>query len=304
LGWSTLALTATVALICGCGGSSFNPTPSISGLFPAEITAGSQAFTLFLSGNSFQSNTTVQWNGVNRPAVFNDTTDQMAVTILNTDVAVPGSGQLTVANPAPGGGMTVNAASFLINPPAANGPAISAISPASAVVGAGNVMITVTASNLASADVILFNGTPLTTSTVGSPVTQLTATIGSENLASQEMASIAVQTSTPGVASPSVKFPIGPSSNPSPRLTSITPANTKIGSLPSGSYLLLTGSGFVPGSVANFNGSPRPTGYSSSTQLAVGILASDVAGGGTIAVTVSNPNPGGGASSAVNFSVQ
>jgi hypothetical protein len=295
---------AMALFVCGCGNNSFNPTPAITGLFPPDITAGSQAFTLFLSGNNFQSNTTAQWNGVDRPAVFNDSTGQMAMTILDSDVANPGSGQITVANPAPGGGLNPNAVSFTINPPAANGPSKIVVAPASAVAGNNNnLAITVTGTNLASSDVVSFNGTPLTTVASGSPLT-LAATISGESFVSQSLASIAVQTNTPNVASPSVKFPIGPSSNPIPKLTSIAPANAKIGTLPPGALLVLTGAGFVPGSVVNFNGAPRSTGYSSSTQLAVGVLASDVVGGGTIAVTVVNPNPGGGASSAVSFAVQ
>jgi hypothetical protein len=293
---------ATVVLAGGCGNNSFNPTPAVTGLFPPDITAGSQSFTLFLNGNSFQSTTTAQWNGVNRPAVFNDSTGQIAMTILDTDVANPGSGQITVANPAPGGGLNPNAFSFTINPPAANGPSKIAVSPAGATVGTNaSVAITVTGTNLASSDVVTFNGTPLTT--VASS-TQLTAAISGENFAAQSLASIAVQTNTPNIASPSVKFPIGPSANPVPKLTSIIPTSTKIGTIPPGALLVLTGTGFVPGSVVDFNGSARPTGYSSATQLAVGVLASDVTGGGTIAVTVVNPNPGGGTSAAVSFSVQ
>ena len=299
------AIMAAVALSCGCGSSSYNPTPVITGLFPQLVTAGSQSFTLYLSGNGFQNNTTAQWNGVDRPAVFDNQTGQLAMTILAGDVANPGNGQITVTNPAPGGGLNPAAVSFVIKPPAANGPTITSLDPSVGVAGThSNITLNLTGTNLSASDVIAFNGTALNTTATGSPVTQLTATIGSESLASASLASIAVQTNTPGVASPSVKFPIGPSSNPVPKLTSIKPSSTAIGSVPPGALIVLTGTGFVPGSVVNFNGSARPTGYSSSTTLAVGVLASDVASGGTISVTVSNPNPGGGASSAVNFMVQ
>jgi hypothetical protein len=303
-GWALLAVAAIGLLVCGCGSGSFNPTPAVTALFPPQVTAGSAAFTLLLSGNSFQANTTAQWNGVNRPAVFNDSSGQMAMTILDTDVANPGTGQITVANPAPGGGLQQNAISFVINPAGVNGPVITSVSPASATVGSSSaVSIKVSGANFVSTDQIAFNGTPFTTTASGTPV-QLSATIPAEDLSTTELASIAVQTSNPTVASPSVKFPIGPSSNPSPKLTSLAPTSTKIGTVPPGAYLLITGSGFVPGSVVNFNASPRPTGYASSTQLAVSVLSSDVASGGTISVTVTNPNPGGGTSSSANFSVQ
>lgn len=300
LGWA--ALLATAGLFCGCGSNFYYPTPAISARFPQNITAGSQSFTLYLSGTNFEPETTVQWNGVNRPAVYNQSTDQMIVTILATDVANPGSGQLTVTNPGPGGGLNVNAVSFNINPQQANGPSITAISPASAVMGSKvDITLMVSGNNFASGDTITYNGTPLTTTVSGS---QLVATLTSDNLSSEGVASLAVQTNVPNVASPSVQFPIGPSSNPTPHLSSIAPTSTPMGALPPGGYLLVTGSGFVPGSVVNFNGSARPTGYSSSTQLAVGVLASDVATAGTVAVTVVNPNPGGGTSSSQNFTIQ
>ncbi len=303
LGWA--ALIAAAMLFCGCGNSSYNPTPSITGLFPSVVTAGSQSFTLYLSGNGFQKDTTAQWNGVDRPVVFDNQTGQLAMTILAGDVANPGNGQITVANPAPGGGLNPAAVSFVIKPPAANGPTITALDPGAGIAGShSNITLNVTGNNLSADDVIAFNGTALNTTATGSPPTQLTATIASEDLASPSLAGIAVQTGSPGVASPTVKFPIGPASNPVPKLTSLKPSSTAIGSLPPGSLIVVTGTGFVPGSVVNFNGSARPTGYSSSTTLAVGVLASDVATGGTISVTVSNPNPGGGASSAVNFTVQ
>jgi len=303
LGWA--ALIVAVVLFSGCGSGFYNPTPVITGLFPQVITAGSQSFTLYLSGNGFQDNTTAQWNGVDRPVAFDNQTGQLAMTILAGDVANPGNGQITVANPTPGGGLNPAAVSFKINPPAANGPTITSLNPSTGVAGSqSDITLNVTGNNLFANYVVAFNGTALNTTATGSPVTQLTATIGSESLASASLAGIAVQTGTPGVASPSVKFPIGPASNPVPKLTSLKPSNTAIGTLPPGALIVLAGTGFVPGSVVNFNGSPRPTGYSSSTLLAVGVLSSDVATGGTISVTVSNPNPGGGASSAVNFTVQ
>lgn len=305
------ALIALAGIVCGCN-YNYNATPAVTGVFPTDITAGSQSFTLHVAGNDFQSNTTAQWNGVDRPVVFNNQTDQLSIAVLATDVLNPGTGEITVANPAPGGGLNQNAFSFRINPPSANGPVITSISPAGVVAGTkSNVMIAVSGTNLASTDQITFNGTPFTTSASGTPVT-LTTTIGSENFSNIAQASIAVQTTTPGIASPSVMLPVGPSSNPGPKLSSIAPANTPLDTVPSGGFVVLTGSGFVPGSTVEFNGTPylpgttnpRPVGYVSSTQLTVAVVAADVNSGATIAVTVVNPTPGGGASSAVNFTVK
>jgi hypothetical protein len=313
-GWSALALVAVAALFCGCGsGTSFNPTPAASTLFPSVITAGSQSFTLFVSGTGFQSNTTAQWNGVDRPAVFNDSSGQIAMTILASDVANPGVAAVTVANPAPGGGTSISAASFQIVPQSVNGPVITLLKPASAVTGKNtSITLNVSGNNLPSSDAITWNGTVINTASVGSPPNQLTAVLASEDFSAQVLGSIGIQTSTPGIASPSFSFPVNPPSNPVPKLTSITPSTTAIQAVPPGGFLIVTGAGFVPGSVVLFNGSalqaddmtPRATGYSSSTVLAVAVYPADVAAGGTFSVTVNNPTPGGGASSAVDFTVK
>jgi hypothetical protein len=60
----------------------------------------------------------------------------------------------------------------------------------------------------------------------------------------------------------------------------------------------VNGTGFVAGSVVNWNGSPRTTTFVSSSQLTAAITAADVAAAGTGTVTVSSPSPGGGTSSA------
>jgi N-acetylneuraminic acid mutarotase len=68
-----------------------------------------------------------------------------------------------------------------------------------------------------------------------------------------------------------------------------------------GITLTVTGTGFVPASVVDFNGSPRATTYVSATELTAQILASDVATIGSWPITVVNPPPGGGTSNAVTF---
>ena len=69
--------------------------------------------------------------------------------------------------------------------------------------------------------------------------------------------------------------------------------------------LHVAGSGFMSTSEVEWNGSPRTATYdSSSGQLSVSILAADVSNPGTALVTVTNPAPGGGESSAVAFQIE
>jgi hypothetical protein len=313
-GWSALALVVAAAIFCGCGGgNSFNPTPTVTALFPTGITAGSQSFTLFVSGTGFQSTTTAQWNGVNRPAVFNDTTGQISMTILGSDVATAGVNAVTVANPAPGGGTSLSAATFQVTPVSVNGPKITGLTPNNAVAGKNStVPIIVTGNNLATSDAITWNGTVINTTAVGNPPTQLTATLAAEDFAVQVLGSVSIQTNTPGLASPSFSFPVGPATNPAPKITSIAPSTTAIGTVPPGGFLTITGTGFVPGSTVLFNASalqadgmtPRAVGYSSATVLAVAVYPADVVAGATFSVTVQNPAPGGGTSPASDFTVK
>jgi len=75
--------------------------------------------------------------------------------------------------------------------------------------------------------------------------------------------------------------------------------------MPGGTGFTLTvnGTGFVMGSVVNWNGSARATTFVSGSQLNASILASDIARPSTSTVTVVNPIPGGGTSNVTLFEV-
>ncbi len=67
--------------------------------------------------------------------------------------------------------------------------------------------------------------------------------------------------------------------------------------------LTVDGSGFAPGSVVHWNGASRPTTYISLTRLTAAITATDIASAGTATVTVVNPLPGGGTSTALTVNI-
>jgi hypothetical protein len=67
--------------------------------------------------------------------------------------------------------------------------------------------------------------------------------------------------------------------------------------------LTVNGTGFVSGSVVNWNASARATTFVNSSQLTAAILATDVAVAETGTVTVTSPAPGGGASNPVFLGV-
>lgn len=90
--------------------------------------------------------------------------------------------------------------------------------------------------------------------------------------------------------------------NPLPIISQpLTPASAAAGG--AGLTLVVRGTGFASGATVNWNGSPRTTTFISSAQLSAAITSSDIAGAGTVAVTVSNPSPGGGTSNVVFFPI-
>jgi len=93
-----------------------------------------------------------------------------------------------------------------------------------------------------------------------------------------------------------------PTSNPIPSVVSMSP-NIVTAPGPGITFLTVNGSGFVPGSVVQWNGSGRATTFINSSQLTALIGASDLATAGQAAVTVSTPTPGGGTSGALAFRI-
>jgi hypothetical protein len=88
-----------------------NPVPFINApLVPGFKKPGSAAFTLTVNGTNFVSGSTVYWNGSARTTTF-VSASQLTASINATDVATTGTANVTVVNPASGGG-TSNIATF------------------------------------------------------------------------------------------------------------------------------------------------------------------------------------------------
>jgi hypothetical protein len=270
-----------------------NPAPTITTISPSTAVAGSGGFTLTITGTNFVNGSVVRWNGIDRLTTFVSST-RLEAAISASDVATAGTANVTVFNPAPGGG-TSNTATFTITNPL---PTISSISPATVVTGSGGFTLTITGTNFVNSSVVRWNGSDRPTTFVSS--TQLTAAIPASDVATAGTANVTVFNPAPGGGeSGAVTFTI---TNPLPTITAISPATTVAGS--GGFTLTITGTNFVNSSVVRWNGSDRPTTFVSSTQLTAAIPASDVATAGTANVTVFNPTPGGGESGAVTFTIQ
>jgi len=205
-----------------------NPAPSITTLAPSSATAGTGAFTLTVSGTGFISSSVVTWNGSPRSTTYVGTT-QLQATISASDIASAGTGQVAVFNPTTGGGTSGNSI-FTINPstnnpstnnpstnnPSTNNPApsITTLAPSSAAAGAGAFTLTVNGTGFISSSVVTWNGSPRSTTYVGT--TQLQVAIGASDIASAGTGQVTVFNPAPGGGtSGSLGFPI----NGAPNLT-------------------------------------------------------------------------------------
>ncbi len=235
LRWTALIALVMIAFMLGsCGSSTTQPTatPILTGLFPSSVTAGSEAFTLFISGIGFVKKPPSQvfWNGSPRTSTLNSTTNQLAVSILATDVATAGVAAIIVANPEPGGPSL--ATTFTIDAVQNGTPLITSLSPTSATPGSGSFTLTVTGTNFVAPTIvngviqspgstIAWNFGPLdTTFTPGG----LTATVPALDIAKPGFASISVFNPTPGGSqtfSPSVNFNFMPGGAAFPMVASV-----------------------------------------------------------------------------------
>lgn len=305
--WGALALVAGMAIqAVGCSSSKpkDNDTPAVTNMFPSNITAGSDGFTLAITGTGLVASaskgaTFVYWNGSPRSTTYNLSTNQLQVAIPASDVAIAGAPQVTLWNPPPGGGMSLVAATFVVEPDVNSAPTITAVSPLSATAGGPDFLLSIDGANYTAGDVIAWNGIPQTTTISGG---EASATIPASYILSVGASSITV--SEPGliVAAPSKAFPITGADNPSPTISSLSPSSVASGG--TDFEVVVRGSGFNATSVAEWNGIPLATADLSGSQLVILIPASDTAASGSAQITVTNPAPGGGTSSQVAFTVK
>lgn len=179
--------------------------------------------------------------------------------------------------------------------PAVYGLLAVSMSPSSATAGGDSFTLTVNGTDFASGAVVTWDGSDRTTSFVSS--TRLSAQIAAADLAQGRSVPVAVR-NPGGLISNSLSFAVN---NPTPTLTSLSPAASSGGG--TGVALTVRGTNFVPNSTVRWNGSARTTTYVGATELQAALTTNDLVTGGDFVVTVANPAPGGGSSSALSFLV-
>jgi hypothetical protein len=181
-------------------------------------------------------------------------------------------------------------------------PTVTAVTPSAVVEGAAATAITVTGTNFVNGARITAAGVAQTTTFTSA--TELRATLAATLLASPRTIAIGVTNPTPGggPSATTVPFTVDPKSNPAPTVTAVSPNSVAAGA--GGLPVTITGTGFVSTSSVTFGGTGL-TGATirSATEIAVTIPAARFATAGSFPIVVTNPAPGGGASSPVNFTV-
>jgi len=188
------------------------------------------------------------------------------------------------------------------------------VSPQTASVGGQGFTITANGAGFVTGALILWNGTPLTTTLVSA--LQLTAPVPASDLTTAGTVQIAVQipgssqsatqnvnNTTTTEVSNIVLFTIGAAPGTPPAIASLSPVSAPYCGSVNGFTLTVNavaGTTFTSDSVVNWNGLPRATTVMSPTQLTAAILPSDTALNATAAVSVSNS---AGTSNALQFTI-
>jgi hypothetical protein len=265
-----------------------NPVPSISSLSPASTGAGGPNFTLTVNGSNFVAGSVVRFRSSNRNTTF-VSGSQLTALIQASDISQPGTADVSVVNPSPGGGpsqpvtFTITAALTITTPsPLPAGTVGSAYSQTLAASGgAAPYSWSVTAGSL-PAGLALAGSTGVLSGTPSAPGNS----------------SFTIRVSDSGAGTATKQFTLAIAAVV-PALTSINPTSASSGG--PAFTLTVNGSNFVNDSTVRWNASGRPTTFVSGTQLTASIPASDIATAGTANVTVANP--GNSLSNSLPFTV-
>lgn len=272
------------------------PVPVIASLTPNVASVGGTGFTVIINGDGFTPASVVQWNGLPRVSAYVSRTE-LRLEVRAEDTTTVGSATITVANPAPGGGVS-NAVPLEIRNPA---PRLISTTPRSIIAGSPRFTLFISGTGFVQGAVIHWNGKPLLTTFIST--TELRADVSFSEITVPAVASLTVVNPPPtGGTSNILPFNITPRPNPVPVIESLSSASGLEGD--PDLTITVNGFGFVNGSVLNWMGSPRPTTVVNANRLTATIKAADMLVTGSFNLTVVSPGPGGGPSNAAVFVVK
>jgi len=231
-----------------------------------------------LSGSGFTSTTTVAVNGVGETASYVSGT-QVKATIPAAQLAIAATLSITASN----GGASGSSApvTFTVNNPA---PAVASLSTQSIDAGSAPAAITITGTGFVSSSRVLVNGSSRTATVTSS--TQLSFIPTAQDIGLPGTLAIIVSNAAPGGGT-SVAVNITVATG-TPAIASTTPNSILAGS--ADTTISITGTNFLPTSVAMIGTTALSTTYVSSTKITAVIPAGNIASLGWLPLTVRTPS--------------
>ena len=147
-----------------------------------------------VTGSDFLASSVVHWNSSSLTTTFVNSTT-ITAQVPASDLLVSGANQVSVVNPAPGGGSS-NTVSFTVETSSVAPLALTSINPSSAIAGSATINITLTGSGFTGQSEVMWNTTSLT-STFNSS-TSITAQVPSSLLQTIGTAQVTVINPNPG----------------------------------------------------------------------------------------------------------
>jgi trimeric autotransporter adhesin len=272
-----------------------NPAPTIGSVSPTSEVTGTASPFVAVTGTGFVPTTIIHVNGTERTTTFTNST-QVSLALTAADLSAAASLSLTAVNPAPGGGTSATATVAVVASSPA--PAITSVNPATELVGASSPVIAVTGTGFTGSTVIDVNGGAR--ATTFSSATQVNVTLTAADVSTTGSVSLTAVNPPPGGGtSAGLHVAIN---NPPIGTIQLSPSTLTAGATKP-AVVTVTGDRFVTASVAQVNGTARTTTYVNASTLTFVATVADQASVGTLAVTVTNPAPGGGTSPVANISV-
>jgi len=114
-------------------------------------------------------------------------------------------------------------------------------------------------------------------------------------------ATIAATSTQDSTKSGTTSVTVAVPANPVPTVTMLSPNSLTVGAAPQS--LTISGTGFLPSSTVTLNSIAHTATYVSASQLTISLTSADLSTVGSFPIVVTNPAPGGGASSPVNLTV-
>jgi len=272
------------------------PVPTLSFISPTTVVAGSFPFQLIATGSNFAPSAVLNFNGVAQITSVAPSALNAYAVISTAAISTPGTVQVTVTNPSPGGGPSASQ-SFVITQPTVV-PNVTSVNPATILAGFPT-NFTVNGTGFAQGAVLNVGGLG---GNYYNPTFVSSTQLSLPNFAVNGVGTFPIYVIDPVPAGTSAVFNLTVTQPPAPTITSISPTSAQTGSTLT---LTITGTNFQPGANVMFNNQSNFTYYAtwiSTTQLTTNLVLGGLAAG-TYPVVIVNPVPSPTSSAPVNFTV-